>query len=229
MILREGNNIFIGGHVTPDALFRTAWTGNSIIPLTRNTRRALTVSSSSANDNDKGTGARSIRITGLTDEFVETSGTVDLKGQTGVSISDNFIAIQSIEITDAGSTGYNEGDIYVGEGTITAGVPATAYEKIAIRDGISHTIRYTVPKGKTLYINKINVSRPTDKYIIVEALKHVRDFHIVMDQRAYHQGSTQIEYPVPLVINEREVFTVEVQKVAASAEETYIEVYGEEK
>ena len=94
---------------------------------------------------------------------------------------------------------------------------------------MSHTIRYTVPKGKTLHINQISVSRATDKYVIVEALKHVREFHIVMDQRAYHEGSTHIEYTVPLVINEREVFTVEVQKVAASAEETYIEVYGEEK
>ena len=83
--------------------------------------------------------------------------------------------------------------------------------------------------NETVYINKISVSRATDKYVIVEALKHIDNHHIVMDQRAYHEGSTQIDYPVPLVINSGEVFTVEVQSVLGSSDETYIEVYAEER
>ena len=229
MIIREGNNMFIGGHVVPNAAFRTAWPGNSIIPLTRNTRRLLTVSSSSANDEEKSTGAQYVKVQGLNENLTYLENFIYLNGQTPVSITDGFSSISSLIVLNTGSTGYNEGIIYVGEGTVTAGVPATVYEQIAIRDGVSHTVRYTVPNRKTLYINKISVSRPSDKYVIVEALKHIENHHIVMDQRAYHEGSAQIEYSVPLVVKSGEVFTVEVQAVGGSADITYVEVYAEER
>lgn len=117
----------------------------------------MTLSSSSANDTSAGTGAQTVQVIYLDSSYVEqTSDTMNMNGQTGVTIQKDaadvdILRIQEIKVLTAGSSEENEGVIYVGTGTVTAGVPANIYGVIELHHNISLHGFYTIPAGKTAY------------------------------------------------------------------------------
>lgn len=122
----------------------------------------MTVSSSSAADV-----GQAILIEGLNSSYVEQSEVVVLNGQTGVSTNKSYFRLLRITvITDSPNT---VGGIYVGTGTITAGVPATVYGYCASADRVSQSTIYTVPAGKTYYVTNGSISSGTtasgNKYV----------------------------------------------------------------
>jgi hypothetical protein len=119
----------------------------------------MTVSSSDVNDTSAGTGARTILISGLNGDYNETSETITLNGQTAVTTVNSYIRMNRVLVLTAGSGGVNAGIIYVGTGTVTAGVPANIYTTIN-GDGNNQTLQafWTVPAGYTAYIYQTNIS-----------------------------------------------------------------------
>lgn len=112
----------------------------------------LKVSSSSANDTSAGTGARTVFIEGLDGDYNVVSETVTLNGQTEVNTTNSYLYVNQLYVVTVGSGGANAGDINVGTGTVTSGVPAVLYDLIAAGYNQRTTAHYCVPAGYTGYM-----------------------------------------------------------------------------
>ena len=114
------------------------------------------VSSTSANDTGTGTGARTILIQGLDEDYNEIEETITLSGQTQVATQLSYLRIYRSFVTLAGSNEGTSGVIYIGSSGATGGVPnTTVYASISIGNQ-TQIAAYTVPAGYTLYIDEIN-------------------------------------------------------------------------
>jgi hypothetical protein len=114
----------------------------------------MTVSSASANDTSAGTGARTIVVQGLDANYNEVTETVTMNGQTAVTMTASLIRVNYAYVATAGSGNSAAGDIYIGTGTVTAGVPATVYDIIKFDYNTTITGSYTVPAGYTAYVSQ---------------------------------------------------------------------------
>ena len=114
----------------------------------------MTVSSASANDTSAGTGARTVVVQGLNANYNEVSETVTMNGQTAVTMATSFLRVNYAYVLTAGSGNGAAGDIYIGTGTVTAGVPATVYDVIKFDYNTTITGSYTVPAGYTAYVSQ---------------------------------------------------------------------------
>lgn len=112
----------------------------------------MTVSSGSTLDTAAGTGARTVTISGLDASYNEQSETVTLNGQTAVNTVGTYIRVNRAFVVTAGSTGTAQGNIYVGTGTVTTGIPANVYALIILGDNQTLMALWTVPAGYTAYI-----------------------------------------------------------------------------
>jgi hypothetical protein len=112
----------------------------------------MKVSSVNAADTSAGTGARTVLIQGLDADYNEISEVVTLSGQTAVTTANSYIRINYAAVATAGSGQSAAGDIYIGTGTVTAGVPATVYDLIKFNYNDTVTGHYTVPAGYTAYL-----------------------------------------------------------------------------
>lgn len=118
----------------------------------------MTVSSSSASDAAAGTGARTVRVTGLNSAYVEIQEDIALNGLTAVSTVNSYLRVFGLTVLTAGSGTEAAGNLYVGTGVVTAGVPAVVYAYVAIGWGASQMAQYTVPAGYTAYLLDILTS-----------------------------------------------------------------------
>lgn len=73
----------------------------------------MSVSSTNANDTAAGTGARTVLITGLDENYNDVTESIILNGLTGVNTTKQFIRVFKVRVTTAGSGATAAGDIYV--------------------------------------------------------------------------------------------------------------------
>ena len=114
----------------------------------------MTVSSASADDTSAGTGARTIVVQGLDANYNEVTETVTMNGQTAVTMTTSMLRVNYAYVATAGSGNSAAGDIYIGTGTVTTGVPATVYDIIKFDYNTTITGSYTVPAGYTAYVSQ---------------------------------------------------------------------------
>lgn len=119
--------------------------------------QALTVSSDVPADNSAGTGARSVTIEYLDSDWNRVVTTISLNGQTPVPVGTGM-RVNRFWVVSAGSGETNIGILYVGHGTVTGGIPATALATIAAGTGQMLQAIYSVPKGKTACILDVNAN-----------------------------------------------------------------------
>ena len=127
------------GEVSTDE--ETIWDGGGIYSFPSS---AVSMSVSSDDDTDTSV----VTVTGLDENYNEASETVTLTGQTEVSTTTTFIRVYRAKVDSSEPTG----NIYIGEGTVTAGVPATTYAKITAGENQTLMAVWTVPAGYTAYI-----------------------------------------------------------------------------
>lgn len=108
-----------------------------------------------------GTGLRSLTLSGLDSSGNAQSETILMNGNTAVVSSNTYSAVTGWEGLTWGSTGANEGVIWVGTGTFTAGVPAVKLFSGDIGHNRGLTAYYVVPTAKTLYAQQIVVNATT--------------------------------------------------------------------
>ena len=133
----------------------TVWAqgGNMTYPTSAVT---MFVSSTSSNDANGGTGANSILIQGLDENYDEIEETVFLNGQTQVATQLAYLRVYRAFVTLAGTGGTSGGTIYVGSSGATGGVPnTTVYSNLSFGNQ-TQIAAYTVPAGYTLYLDDIN-------------------------------------------------------------------------
>ncbi len=122
-------------------------------------------SSSSSDDGDPvGTGARTVVIYGLDENWAEkTSETITLNGTTEVAIAGTWMRVFRLVVLTAGSAGTNVGNITaqcVGAGGGLADNTVGIY--VAADDGQTQHAIYTVPAGKSAYFLKGYVGMADD-------------------------------------------------------------------
>lgn len=142
----------------------TVW-GESGLYIFPSSASTMTISSSDANDTSAGTGLRTITVQGLDTDYLEITEVVSLNGQTGVTTSNSYLRINRLIGATAGSTNSNEGTVYIGTGSITAGKPANVFNLVEIGSNISHTGIFTVPVSKFFYIPSAIFSVESGKFV----------------------------------------------------------------
>lgn len=131
----------------------SVWPLPSLITFPSNALQ-MTVSSSNANDTSAGTGARTIVVQGLDADYNEVSEIVTMNGQTPVTMIASLLRINYAYVLTAGSGNGAAGDIYIGTGTVTAGVPATTYDIVKFDYNTTITGSWTVPARYTAYVSQ---------------------------------------------------------------------------
>lgn len=131
--------------------FETVWPEGGI-KVFQSAASIQTLSSDNANDTLLGTGARIVTVRGLLSDHTEASEDVEMDGLTGVSTLNSYLRINEVGIKagESGSSGFNEGIVYVGTGVIMSGKPAVVVNLIPINSSISQSAFFTIPAGKKL-------------------------------------------------------------------------------
>lgn len=166
----------------------------------------LKLSSSDANDTAAGTGARTVHIYGLDGNYDEIDEVLPLNGQTAVNTAESYLRVYRMIVETAGSTGENEGDIYLGNGTVTAGVPADKYAKVLIGNNQTLMALYTVPRGKTLLIPRWYANVGQGKEATIDAV--ARDnangaIFQVKQRRLLYQSALTMPQTIPFSFPEK--------------------------
>ena len=120
------------------------------------------VSSTSADDSATGTGGQTVEVQGLDGDYNLLFGEASLNGQNQVEIVNKtgggpitFLRVFRAFIT---SSGFNEkpvGTVYLGPTGAVGGVPYPVYANFG-DSAQTQIAAYTVPAGKTLYLDDIN-------------------------------------------------------------------------
>jgi hypothetical protein len=180
----------------------------------------LYISSSSTADTGAGTGARTVTVSGLDNNFNEKNETVTLNGQAGVELNGStWYRVNRIIVNTAGSGGANAGVLYVGtEATPVGGVPANKYATVAIGDNQSLMMVYTVPRGYTgyLYQKDVSASSSAGKFAIISLVARPDGGVFNLKDRVLsNDGYSTIEYAFPLKFTEKT--DIEIRAQADSA------------
>ncbi len=142
----------------------TVWEGNGIYTYPPS---ATQMKLASTDDTDTPT----VTIWGLDADYNFIEETVVITGQTPVSTTQSFLRINFLFVTQNSP----EGEIYLGTGTFTAGVPENLYGYIN-GDNVSLSSVYTVPAGYTLYLDRGTISVTSDPEAIINSRLMVRPF-----------------------------------------------------
>jgi uncharacterized protein YrzB (UPF0473 family) len=140
-----------GHNLNVDTNYKTLWSvGTTYSYLSSAT--ILKISSSDTNDDDGDNGARTVLVQGLDTHYNEIEEIVTLDGQNAVNTSKKYLRVFEMIVQSVGSSGYNEGIIYAGTGTVTLGVPANIYAEIPSQYNQTMMAVYTIPNNKTGYM-----------------------------------------------------------------------------
>lgn len=155
----ENGTLIFGSNDAVTTSYADVWKQN-IVRTNPAAAVVLGIASSSANDAAAGTGARTVRVTGLDANYNLLQETVTLNGQTKVVTAGTYLRVNKLEVLTAGSGGVNAGDVYAADtsDTFTAGVPQTAtkiFARIAVGLNITQMACYTTAVGERLLLTKV--------------------------------------------------------------------------
>lgn len=128
---------------------------------------AMEVVSNSANDTAAGTGARTVKVSGVTGDYVPFVETITLNGATPVPlVNTSAIAINSMEVMTAGSGGTNAGRI---DGRTVSGSAIKSTIRASDVPGMSHDFIFTVPAGRYAKLKRVAayIAGPTAGFMSV--------------------------------------------------------------
>lgn len=192
----------------------TVWTAGGILGHPASPT-VMTVSSTSANDTSSGTGARTIFILGVNGTGGYASETVTLNGQTAVNTVNAYDSIERVTVLTVGSGGVNAGNINIGTGVVTAGVPATIYGQVYVGENNSLMGHWTCPAGHTGYMISGSLSSSTEQganYITGRLkLRGTDDIIRTAAIVTISDSAANFEFDYPIKINAGECVTATVK------------------
>lgn len=174
---------------TPQTIASCVTAGNTYAYPT--VAAVMKVSSASANDTAAGTGVRTLLVAGLDANYNPISETITMNGQTAVNTTNSYLRITYTEILSVGSGAAQAGNIYIGTGTVTAGVPATIYWQSDTTYNNWGFAGYTVPAGYTAYVTSFTITtQAASANLLVSA---------AMVEREYTTGIAEIQSTIRTV------------------------------
>ena len=181
----------------------TVWTAGGLYAHA-SSPTIMKVSSTSTLDTSAGVGARTISILGINSTGNEVSETVTLNGQTAVNTTHTYTEIQSALVTSVGSATHNEGNISIGTGTVTGGVPAVIYGHILATENASLMGHFTIPAGYTGYLISGSISSGTEgggSYIIGRLKIRENGLIYTAAVTTFNNGKIDYEFKYPIKVN----------------------------
>jgi len=133
------------------------WGGGGVYAFYPTTGQSMEIVSTDADDTDGGTGARTVMVFGLDENWEEVSETVTLDGTTPVNLTNTYIRMFRGIVLTAGTTETNEGNLIA---RIYSGGTIGMY--INTNDGQTQHAIYTIPAGKSAYFIKGYVGMADD-------------------------------------------------------------------
>lgn len=216
-LFKYGNNPDVNGTL------ETVWS-HSTLYVYPTTAIHMKVSSTSANDAAAGSGARTIVVSGLDANYNEINEIVTLNGQTPVLTIGLFIRVFRSYVLTAGLSNTAEGTIYIGDGVVTAGVPATVYAEILLGENQTLMALWTVPANYTLYVYRGTFSAASNnasQYILGKFM--IRNFGGVFRNAADVTANSNVipyDFEIPLAIPEKS--DIEARVIALSGSNFYV-------
>ena len=178
----------------------------------------MTVSSTNANDTAAGTGARTVVVQGVDANYNEVTETVTLNGQTAVTMSASLLRVNYAYVATAGSGNSAAGDIYIGTGTVTAGVPATVYDIIKFDYNTTTTGSYTIPAGYTAYVSQglFSTGQPSGTTQVQGRLltRGLNNIRMTAALTTLNNGVANYVFEYPLAVPEKT--TIEATAIASA-------------
>jgi hypothetical protein len=151
----------------------------------------------------RSTGARTVFIEGLDDDYNVVNETVILDGTTVVETVNSYLYVNQFYVVTAGDGGANAGEI-------TAKVSTTLYDLIAVGYNQRTTAHYCVPAGYTAYLTEgvITSGQASGSTSITAFLKqHGPDGILrVVAISTLNNGSIQYDFAYPIAITEKSCF-----------------------
>lgn len=150
IVNKAGRNPDIDTATIPEDI----WNGGGTYTGFPDNAETVEVFSSDANDNAAGTGARTVRLTGLDANWRIYAETVTLNGTTPVVTTGTFRRVHTASVISAGSGGVNAGTITARQSTTTSAV----FLVMAVGINQTNVGAYTVPAGYTAYLPRLQGS-----------------------------------------------------------------------
>tara|TARA_Y100001963_G_scaffold17759_1_gene21916 strand:- start:12749 stop:13594 length:846 start_codon:yes stop_codon:yes gene_type:complete len=122
--------------------------GGQFSPIS--TEQIISVSSSSPNDTLGGTGARSVTVECIRQDYSQEDIVIDLSGTTSSLSAVPCLYVNRAIVNESGSQRQNVGTI-----TITQQVSGLVLRQIPIGSGITQSCQFIVPKGKRVLVEDI--------------------------------------------------------------------------
>lgn len=209
--------VVFGYNPDVDSSPETIWPGGGLLPFPAAAIQ-MKVSSANANDTANGTGARTVFIGGLDGNHNEISETVTMNGQTAVTTVNSYLHINSAYVATAGSLNGAAGNIYIGTGTVTAGVPATIYDIVAYDYNNRITGSFTIPAGYTGYLAQglFSTGQAGGSNAVTGRLmtRGTNDIRLTAAVTTLNNGTADYAFEYPVAIPEKT--TVEAQGFGSS-------------
>ena len=158
-VIKFGNNDDIDGSM------ESVWDAGGLYPWSSFTSAGTVVltSSDTEDDEDKGggvagTGAHKVVIEGLDSDYNLVTDTLITNGASTRTSTVEFLRVFRAYVSEAGTTGTNEGTLTITKGGVTVAQIKTAGSPTASGLGQTFMSVYTVPAGYTGYIYQFNAS-----------------------------------------------------------------------
>ncbi len=184
----DGETKFGHAHQVTNVLV-TVWSGTNIYTYPSDVT-AMTISSDDVADDVAGAGALTAKVWGLDGDWAIVEQTATLTGKTEVALPTSLRRVYRIEVLTAGGNGANVGDLYVGSGTVTDGVPANIFARVDPDENQTLMSPYTVPAGKHGVVTAIYASVGGNKNISLKLV--VRKPGEVFRVRRHDEARTAI-------------------------------------
>ncbi len=153
-------------------------------------------STDNVNDIAAGTGALTVRVSGLDASGNAQTNDVTMTGTTAANTASTFSAVFEVEVLTTGANNANIGTIYVGTGTFTAGVPAVRMLSMEVGFNRSTSAYYVVPTAKTLYLRSIMASVSTTQKDVEVVIATSVDGILWITGLPYGAGSGNLVTPI---------------------------------
>lgn len=195
------------------ASYETVWENGGVYEVPT-TATVASISSSSVNDTAAGTGARTIYLEGLDEDYNLQSEIVSLNGTSTVTSTNSYLRMNKVTVVTAGSLG--EAD-----GTITVTVDSKTLATIVGDNNQAQVAFYTVPAGCTMYLYQFQFTVGQGKEVDVKLVsrRNGQVFRTVASLRLY-QNEVGFTLAIPLPLPEKSDFQIMAKAATGSVEAT---------
>lgn len=203
-VIKFGNNDDIDGSM------ESVWDAGGLYPWSSFASAGTVVltSTSTEDDEDKGggvagTGAHRVVIEGLDENYELVTDTLITNGTSTRTSTVEFLRVFRAYVSEAGTTGTNEGTITITKGGTTIAQIGTAGSPTATGLGQTFMSVYTVPAGYTGYIHQFNASTAKADGDIFLMQREEDATWRSRDIIHTNQNSVERTYKFPLKLNEK--------------------------